>query len=419
MLYIYIISLVPILLWSIIYWPISTRFGDTFSALLSLGQLSGLVGLCFYSISLFLSTRPKFIENYFEGLNQIYKKHHLIGGLSFILMMIHPLFLLISRITISNQYAISLITPGEDFNIDLGIISLSLIMTLLIITFYTKLPYHIWKLTHKLTGFVFLIAVFHSFLTPSTISDYNLLKFYMLTVVLIGILSFLYRTVFFKFFVKKHKYTVSDVKKLNKNVVEITLTPDVKDKIKYFPGQFIFVSFTSSSVVSNEYHPYSIASANTDEIKIISKIEGDYTKNLMELESGSSALIEGPFGRFSYHFYPNPKQIWIGGGIGITPFIGMAKGIEKDEGFETDLYCCYKDESEKIGIPIKKAKLKVFYSKTMGHISADYIKENSKYFELADFFICGPISLMKSLRKQLNDMGVKNSRIHTEEFSFD
>jgi predicted ferric reductase len=418
MVYVYIISFIPVFLWSLAYWPIIDRFSDSFTTLLSLGQVSSLIGLCFYSVSLILSTRPKFLENSFGGLNQIYKKHHLIGGLSFILMMLHPLFLLFSRISISFDYARNLIIPGNDFYIDLGIIALCLIMTLLIITFYTKLPYQIWKLTHKLTGYVFLIAVFHSFLIPSTISQYKPLWYYMLLICGLGIISFLYRTVFFKLFVKKYKYSVSKVKKLTKNVVEITLTPETNDKIKYFPGQFLFVSFTSS-VVSDEFHPYSIASANTDDIVIISKIEGDYTKLLMDLEAGSKALVEGAFGRFSYHYYPNPKQIWIGGGIGITPFIGMAKGIEKDQGFSTDLYCCYKDESEKIGIPIKSANLKIFYSKTMGHISADYIKNNSKYFELADFFVCGPPPLMKSIRDQLVKLDVKKSRIHTEEFTFD
>jgi ferredoxin-NADP reductase len=97
----------------------------------------------------------------------------------------------------------------------------------------------------------------------------------------------------------------------------------------------------------------------------------------------------------------------------------MTKGLENDSGFNVDLYCCLKDETEKLGIPIKHANLKTFYSKTMGHITGEYIKANSKYFELADFFVCGPPVLMKSIRMQLNKLDVKNSRIHTEEFALE
>lgn len=418
MTYVYFISLIPVILWAYALWPIDVLFSDKYSTFLSLGQITGLVGITLFSINLVLSARLKLLEDIFKGLNQVYKKHHQIGGIAFILMMIHPLFLLFSRLTISIDYAKDLIIPGYDFNIDLGIISLSLIMTLLIITFYTKLPYQIWRLTHKLTGLVFLIAVFHSFLIPSTISENKLLWGYMFIIVSVGILSYLYRTIFFRFFVKRYKYVVSKTRKLTSNVVEITISPEGDDKIKYFPGQFIFISF-KSTVVSNEVHPFSIASANTDDIVIISKIEGDYTKKLIDLEFGAKAVVEGAFGRFSYHYYPNPNQIWIGGGIGITPFIGMTKGLENDSGFNVDLYCCLKDETEKLGIPIKHASLKTFYSKTMGHITGEYIKANSKYFELADFFVCGPPVLMKSIRKQLNKLDVKNSRIHTEEFALE
>ncbi|MEK7168726.1 MAG: ferric reductase-like transmembrane domain-containing protein [Patescibacteria group bacterium] len=418
MILVYLVCIIATLLWLIAYWPDFMLFSDAYTILLSLGQLSGLIGICLFAINLILSARLKFLENIFLGLNQIYKKHHLIGGVAFILMMIHPLFLLFSRLTVSIEYAKDLIIPGTDFNMDLGIISLLLIMTLLIITFYTKLPYQIWKLTHKFTGAVFIIAAFHSFLIPSTISQNKLFYVYMLIIVSIAITSYLYRTIFFRYLVKKYKYKVTKVKKLTNKVVEITITPSSNQKIEYFAGQFIFLCFKSNNV-SLEYHPFSIASADTDEIIIISKVEGDYTEKLMNLEENSEVLVEGAFGRFSYHFYPNPRQIWIAGGIGITPFIGMIKGLKNNSQYNIDLYYCIKDETEKIGVPAPKVNLKLFLSKTMGHITGDYIKKNSKDFEIADFFVCGPPPLMKSIREQLVKLGIKNSKIHSEEFSFD
>jgi ferredoxin-NADP reductase len=54
----------------------------------------------------------------------------------------------------------------------------------------------------------------------------------------------------------------------------------------------------------------------------------------------------------------------------------------------------------------------------MGHITAKYIKENSKNFDASEFFICGPNKFMNELRKQLTELGIKNGKIHTEEFNY-
>jgi predicted ferric reductase len=413
-----LISIIPVLLWIFAHLPISVYFSDFYLILLSIGQIAGLVGLTMYSINLILSARLGIIENHFNGLNIVYKEHHKIGKYAFLLMILHPIFMFLSRITVSFGYAIDLIIPGKDFFVDLGLISLYLISTLLILTLFAKIPYHLWKLSHKFTGVVFVVAVFHSFLIPSTISSNKPLWFYMLLIVIAGISAYLYRTVFFKLFVKRYKYTISTVKKLNEKVVEITLLPtDINKKIEYYPGQFVFVSFKSEKV-TDEIHPFSIASSDTNKIVIISKIEGDYTKNLMEIEINSEALIEGPYGRFSYHYFPNPNQIWIAGGIGVTPFVGMASSIKKESSFNIDLYNCLKEETEKLGIPVRNINLKPFFSKNMGHITAKYIKENSKNFDVSEFFICGPNKFMNELRKQLTELGIKNGKIHTEEFNY-
>jgi predicted ferric reductase len=413
MVFVYIVSIIPILLWFVAHWP-SSPFSDIYVFFLSLGQITGILGITLFSINLVLSARLKFLENSFNGLNQIYKKHHLIGGVCFILMMVHPLLLFISRLTISFNYAKILAIPGSDFFVDLGIIALLTIMIVLILTFFAKLPYEIWKLIHKFSGFSFIVAIFHSFLIPSTISENKPLFIYMAIVVTLGLISYIYRTLLFKFLVKKYKYSVSKVVKLNKNTIAIVLTPK-NIPIKYHAGQFIFVSF-KNSVVPTEFHPFSIANTNSNSIVIVSKDEGDFTKKLLDIKVNTEAEVEGAFGRFSNYYYPNPNQIWVGGGIGITPFIGMALGNTNNN---VDLYYCIKDESEKLNFDTKKINLKLFYSKTMGHIDAKYIMNNSKSFETSDFFICGPIPLMKSLREGLNKLGIKNSRIHTEEFSFD
>ncbi|MBI5465867.1 MAG: ferric reductase, partial [Candidatus Kerfeldbacteria bacterium] len=86
------LSLLPIVFWYFLK-PISTRFISSTTTLTSLGQITGLVGMAMFALTLILSARLKFLENYFGGLNRVYVAHHIFGSIAFILLLFHPLIL--------------------------------------------------------------------------------------------------------------------------------------------------------------------------------------------------------------------------------------------------------------------------------------------------------------------------------------
>jgi len=91
-------------------------------------------------------------------------------------------------------------------------------------------------------------------------------------------------------------------------------------------GQFAF----ATSDQGEGAHPYTIASAWEPEnrrIVFITKALGDHTSRLREkLKVGASVVVEGPYGCFTFNDQ-QPRQIWIGAGIGITPFIARMKQL--------------------------------------------------------------------------------------------
>jgi len=99
--------------------------------------------------------------------------------------------------------------------------------------------------------------------------------------------------------------------------------------LQFNPGQFVFISFNQESL--SESHPFPISSGPDENLlRITIKNLGDYTKTLTEkLQKGTIAKIEGPYGVFSYKNTPNENQIWIAGGIGITPFVSFIKDMFK------------------------------------------------------------------------------------------
>ena len=145
---------------------------------------------------------------------------------------------------------------------------------------------------------------------------------------------------------------------------------------------------------------------------------GDYTKDIKNIKSGEPALIEGPYGRFK----SNAKdQIWVAGGIGITPFLSMAKNLKEKK---ADLYYCVNKKEEAVFLPELKAiaeKNKNFnliphYSNEKGHITANYINNTSKNIKEKDILLCGPVSMMTSLKKSFKSLGINTNKIRSEEF---
>ena len=194
------------------------------------------------------------------------------------------------------------------------------------------------------------------------------------------------------------------------------------------PGQFIFISFFQKGL-SKEEHPFSISSSKyEDEIKITIKVLGDYTQQLLNtLEPGAIAKIEGPFGSFSYENYSNKNQIWIAGGVGVTPFMSFVKSINPESGYNIKLFYCVKKEDEAIYLNLLKQyvqsfnnllQLIPFYSEEKGHINIEHIYQVIPNLNEYDFYICAPPRMIQSLRQEFISAGITNEHIHSEEFNF-
>jgi predicted ferric reductase len=96
-----VILFIPTIRWFYIG-SISDRFSSVSSGINAIGALAGLIGFLFYAVSLVLSTRKRWLENLFGGLNRVYIAHHLTGGIALILILFHPVFLAIHYIQFSS-----------------------------------------------------------------------------------------------------------------------------------------------------------------------------------------------------------------------------------------------------------------------------------------------------------------------------
>ncbi len=435
---------IPVIVWWRLH-PVDTFNGLT-EAGLNIGRLTALVGTVLYALNLVLATRLRFIENMFGGLNRVYIAHHVLGGLALIFLLFHPLALAVGLIPDGmKQAALSLLPNGlmpinalfdagsdlhaavlQQWAITFGIIAFWGMVLLLLVTFFIKLPYHLWLLTHKFLGVAFLISGFHILFITSDTSEDMFLKYYMLSIVAVGLMAYIYKTLLGNIVIRKYRYTIDSIRKLAGGVVQINLK-SLAGSLSFKPGQFVFARLVASDGKPGEWHPFSISSAPSDDtLQLSIKGLGDYTNKLVYLESGMQMDLEGAYGRFSYTNYTSRDQIWVAGGIGVTPFLSMMKDLPP-EGYRVHLFYSVKNESEMIDWPLmyqtmyaKPESLRVvpyIVDQQPKLLDVDYIEQISGELQAKDFYLCGPPAMMSALKRQLKARGVPGVNIHSEEFA--
>lgn len=416
-------ALFPIILWMLAA-PINTRFTSASVSILSLSQICALTGASFFAWNFILAARLRWLESGFGGLNKVFVAHHTFGGVAFVLLLLHAILVMAQYLPISISLTGEMLIDVSDLSKNLGRLTLGIIMTVLIITYYFPLKHNTWKWTHQIIGAALFTGFAHVFIVPSDVANYLPLRYWMLGILLSGIIAYCYRVLFGRYLVSRYKYTVTDIKKFPNNIMEIVLTPTA-GSMQYRPGQFVFISFIQNGITT-EFHPFSITSdSSSKQLSIGIKRLGDYTETLSSLERGTEAKIEGPFGRFYIQKNHHADQIWVAGGIGITPFLSMIRSQKVIDGGKVWLFYSVNTIDEAVFLPelIAYAKenedfiLILHETKRNGYISAEIISKKVGELTNKEIFLCGPPPMMKSLRGQFVSIGVNNNVIHSEEFT--
>ncbi|MFS8130863.1 MAG: ferric reductase-like transmembrane domain-containing protein [Candidatus Dojkabacteria bacterium] len=409
---------------SIILWVMDEGQFTTANIPTYIGAIAGILAITLMSFEFISSTRLKIFEKFSGGLDVVYRFHSYIGKLGAMIILAHPTLLMLQKFagidTIKRYFL-----PGSIEFFSWGIYAFWLLLLLVILTLFVKMSYRWWKFTHLLMVVVYLFASYHVFLDYTNSQRSPGISFregWMLTIILIGIISLLYKELVYPFLAKKFK-----VVKVNPIglVTEVYMEPE-KGKLNFIPGQYIFMSVMDSKELPNEAHPFGITSSvNDNNIRVSIKALGDYTKRAGLIKPGNTVHIWGPHGDFNWDSVSKyKKQVWIAGGIGVAPFLSMLKyAIETKSEKEISLFYVEKNESEceyntELDELTKGSKVKLYhhYDVRDGFITAKYIEKKVGSLNDAAIMICGPVGMAKALLKQFRGMGLKEDQIREEGF---
>jgi predicted ferric reductase len=424
------LCVVPLVVWAGSA-PLGPRFDGRYVALTSIAVLLALAGTSAFALNLVLGARLRPVETLFGGLERMYKAHRLNGQIAFVLLLGHVGFILASRATISTSTALDLLRPGAGWTVFAGVLAFAGMTIAIVLTLFVRLGHELFVYVQRSFGVVFLGATYHVFTTRGALDGSRSLSLYMVSLATLGIAAYLYRSVLGSLLVRRSKYRVAAVNRLDEFVTEVVMEPR-EAPLLYAPGQFLFVNFREPfsaqfpPFARNQFHPFSITSAPSEQrLRITVKAVGDYTRALRTLERGVEAVVEGPYGAFTSRDVPNDRQIWIAGGIGVTPFLSMARSLNGDAP-AVDLYYCvehepeahFVDELRSIARERENFRVVVVPRDRDGFLTAERLTVETPDLESADVLICGPPEMIVSLRSQLRAGGVPAERIHAEEFSF-
>lgn len=382
------------------------------------GEVIGSTMLILMASGLFLTARAKWAEPYFGGLDKMYLTHRRVNTTAFLLIFVHVITVPITTINLRLGNYLAMIA----FTGIVTIVLLTLSPRIPLLSKLTNASYDQWRKIHRYIGIFYTIAFFHA-ITINALSA--LVAFsYVQTIFIIGLGCYLYTEFFSRFFKKYLPYSVTGVRHLNGNTTEVTLAPK-KDRLTHQPGQFLFVRFPGDRVL-DESHPFTISSApGEDSLRLTIKASGDFTRYLFyNLRTGMDATLEGAYGLFQ-HPLGGPKQTWIAGGIGITPFLSFMRYGELDR--EIDFYYTVRTREEALFLDEIEAATKrnprfrafTRFSIESGSLTVDEVVKNSGAdFRNRHVFMCGPYGMMQAFSEKFKLLGMPDENIHFEEFNF-
>lgn len=386
-----------------------------------LAQGTGIFGLFTLSWTYILAIRHSFIERLFGGIDKQYKLHHLLGGVSFLLLLHHPLLLILRQLP-SNMLATYLL-PGGIFSYTLGMIALYVLILLIVLTLFVDMPYKLWKQTHEWMGIVIIFGAWHGLLVSSDMSTFLPLTIWMSAWSVIAIAAYLYKRFLYYSLFSAKRYVLEQLQWEHEVVVVTLRAKTEQDAIMFQSGQFGFLAFDHPKSVRHE-HPFSVIAHEGDLVKFGIKVTGGFTLQLAQSQIGTNILVRGPYGTFGQNIRATPRMLWVAGGIGITPFVSLLSALQTHQ--QLTLILSVRGEGPRLLIQIVRQLVShlpqvsfvVHDTQQAGRLTADRICSYVSVAPGMRVWLCGPQAMMHTLSDQLYELGIQKKHISFEDFSF-
>lgn len=283
--------------------------------------------------------------------------------------------------------------------------------------------YERWRYVHRATGLFVAAGFAHGLLDGTPFAHSPLLRWTLVAIGGTGLAFYVYREVLARRFVPLLDYQVDSVRQVGSGIAEVTLVP-LGRPVAFAPGQFAMLFLEGKD--GWHRHPFTITSSPRERVLSFAiKALGDDTSQLQDfVQPGMPAVIGGPFGRFN-HEKGTGHQLWIAGGIGVTPFLSWLRALDDHplRGTVDFFYLSssadipYAEEIKALADSHVMVHLHLVNTGSEGHLTAERVMATiGKNPNTLSVFLCGPAGMVRSFQTGFRHAGVASRHIHREYF---
>jgi predicted ferric reductase len=391
----------------------------------------GFAGLSLMGLQFIPTARLKFLTDIFP-MDTLYYFHHWTSVAATLLIFAHPLLLIANNPRVLILFNL----PNAPWRARAGITAGALVIALTLLSIWRQefhLKYEPWRLLHNLfaigaTG----LALWHIFGVRYYLdSPAQRVLWIALPAVWAGMLG--YVKLFKPLSMLNHPYRVKEVREERGDCWTLVIEPVDHPGLTFEAGQFGWLTIDKSPFAIRE-HPFSFTSSaeRPETLAFTIKELGDFTARIPDLQPGTRAYVDGPYGEFSIDEHQAPGYVFLAGGIGSAPMISMMRTLA-DRGDERPLYLFYGSYNwdtvtfrEEIEALERRLNLHVVHvlenpeadwEGETGYITADvldrHLPENRDTFS---YFISGPVPMIRAVRNALRALEIPRGHVYEEQF---
>ena len=403
-------------------------------------QYSGVIAIAAMSVAMILATRPRWLETPLTGLDKMYRLHKWLGITALGVSVAHWWLGQGSRWMVQWGWVTRGARPPRGAAPDqdslqawlgsqrhlaetVGEWAFYAVAVLLVLALVKRVPYKLFAKTHTWMAALYLALVFHAAVLTQFSYWAQPLGWLMLPLLAGGVVSAIWvltgqvgrRRQVRATVVARQEYPA--LKTLETELLAEPAWPGHR------AGQFAFLTVDPKEGP----HPFTLASAwdpATRRLRFVTKALGDHTAALPALlREGQVVTVEGPYGRFDFED-GRTRQIWVGAGIGITPFIARLKQLARQPMTDTEIDLFHATPVldataiEKLHRDARDAgvRLHVWVDSRDGLLDGERIRAQVPGWQQASLWFCGPAGFGRSLVKDFMASGLAPTAFHQELF---
>jgi len=392
----------------------------------------GLIGLAMMALQFVLTARVNRIESSY-GIDILLQLHRYTSLVAFFMVLVHPVILFIVQ-----PETIQLLNFFEaPWRARMAVLATLAFLAMVITTIWRKqlkIPYEPWRASHTILA---VLAVGLGFGHAIGVGNYMGLFWKAVLwsgIMLVSLWLIIYVRLIKPWLMTQKPYVVEEVMSQRGDVWTLALRPLGHEGFTFQPGQFAWLTLNISPFSMRE-HPFSMSSSGdrADRLEFGIKAIGDFTSRIKDVQPGTRAYLDGPYGVFTTErYWDSAGFVLIAGGVGITPIFSilLTAAERNDDRPFLLIYAAssweditYREELEALKEALDLAIVYVLrkahddWEGETGYVDKAVLEKHiPRHRGSRHYFVCAAPVMMDAVERALFELEVPVTNVHMEHF---